>query len=153
MKKIILHVSTPLLLIISSYALADSNPPSVCNGTLTCKQPVNLDFMKPSFWIAQEGFKAGSTTTCTSGTGETEWNTKQNLSFNNNNITLKMQQFSQPQPSFDNPQQEMNSKNLEVISSKLDALRASIESLNQRLANLEAIARGDEEQSRKRRYY
>jgi len=62
--------------------------------------------------------------------------------------------FSQPypQPGF-NPQQEMESKNLEIISSKLDALRASIESLNQRLANLEAIARGDEESSRRRRYY
>ena len=62
--------------------------------------------------------------------------------------------FSQPypQPGF-NPQQEVESKNLEIISSKLDALRASIESLNQRLANLEAIARGDEESSRRRRYY
>jgi len=47
----------------------------------------------------------------------------------------------------------MESKNLEIISSKLDALRASIESLSQRLANLEAIARGDEESSRRRRYY
>jgi len=47
----------------------------------------------------------------------------------------------------------MTSKNLEIISSKLDALRASIESLNQRLANLEAIARGEEDQSRRRRYY
>jgi len=64
-------------------------------------------------------------------------------------------QFSQPPPppSYDNPQQEIESKNLEIISSKLDAIRASLESLNQRLANLEAIARGDEEQSRKRRYY
>lgn len=62
-------------------------------------------------------------------------------------------QFSQPQPSFNNPHQEMNSKNLEVISSKLDALRASIESLNQRLANLEAIARGEQEHSRRRGYY
>ena len=62
--------------------------------------------------------------------------------------------FSQPypKPGF-NPQQEMESKNLEIISSKLDALRASIESLNQRLANLEAIARGDEDSSRRRRYY
>ena len=62
--------------------------------------------------------------------------------------------FSQPypQPSY-SPQQEVESKNLEIISSKLDALRASIESLNQRLANLEAIARGDEESSRRRRYY
>ena len=69
--------------------------------------------------------------------------------------------FSQPaypQPSYQSyqpryePQQDMASKNLEIISSKLDALRASIESLNQRLANLEAIARGDEDRQR-RRYY
>ena len=45
------------------------------------------------------------------------------------------------------------SKNLEVISSKLDALRASLESINQRLANIESIARGEQEDSRKRRYY
>ena len=68
-----------------------------------------------------------------------------------------------PQPSFQQPsypsyspryesQQDMTSKNLEIISSKLDALRASIESLNQRLANLEAIARGEEDKHR-RRYY
>ena len=57
-----------------------------------------------------------------------------------------------PQPSY-NPQQDLESKNLEVISSKLDAIRASIESLNQRLANLEAIARGEEEQGRRKRYY
>ena len=62
-------------------------------------------------------------------------------------------QFSQPQPSFNDPHQEMNSKNLEVISSKIDALRASIESLNQRLANLEAIARGEQDHSKRRGYY
>ena len=56
------------------------------------------------------------------------------------------------QPSY-NPQQDLEAKSLEVISSKLDALRASVDSLNQRLANLEAIARGDEDQSRRRRYY
>ncbi len=55
------------------------------------------------------------------------------------------------QPSYA-PQQDLEAKNLEIISSKLDALRASIESLNQRLANLEAIARGEEDQ-RRRRYY
>ena len=57
-----------------------------------------------------------------------------------------------PQPRYENPRDDINSKNLEIISSKLDALRASIESLNQRLANLEAIARGEEPGSR-RRYY
>ncbi len=66
------------------------------------------------------------------------------------------QQPSFSQPSYPQPSnygQEVESKNLEIISSKLDAIRASLESLNQRLANLEAIARGDEEQSRRRRYY
>ena len=45
------------------------------------------------------------------------------------------------------------SKNLEVISSKLDALKASIDSLNQRVANIEAIARGEQEEQRRKRYY
>ncbi|MDP6265771.1 MAG: hypothetical protein QF655_00810 [Candidatus Woesearchaeota archaeon] len=60
---------------------------------------------------------------------------------------------SPPQPSYPSPQQEVETKSLEVISSKLDAIRASIESLSQRMANLEAIARGEEEQGRRRRYY
>ena len=58
-----------------------------------------------------------------------------------------------PPPAFPNPQADIESKNLEIISSKLDALRASIESLSQRMANLEALARGEEEQGRRRRYY
>ena len=59
-------------------------------------------------------------------------------------------QFQQPR--YENPQQEMAAKNIEILSSKLDALRASIESVNQRLANLEAIARGEEDHKRKRYY-
>ena len=62
-------------------------------------------------------------------------------------------QFSPPQSNYPSAQQEVESKSLEVISSKLDAIRASIESLSQRMANLEAIARGEEEQGRRRRYY
>jgi len=58
-----------------------------------------------------------------------------------------------PQPVFPSPQADIESKNLEIISSKLDALRASIESLSQRMANLETLARGEEEQGRRRRYY
>ena len=61
----------------------------------------------------------------------------------------------QPQfqpPRYETPQQDMTAKNIEVISSKIDALRASVESVNQRLANLEAIARGEEDH-RKKRYY
>ena len=69
---------------------------------------------------------------------------------------------SQQSPSFGSPpysqqqkygQDEMTSKNIEVVSSKLDALRATLESINQRLENIEAIARGDEETGRRRRYY
>lgn len=66
----------------------------------------------------------------------------------------------QPQPAFQASQQPsyqgdsyINSKNLEVISSKLDALRATMESINQRLANIEAIARGEQEDNRRKRYY
>ena len=64
-------------------------------------------------------------------------------------------QPAQPQfqpPRYDAPQQDMTAKNIEIISSKIDALRASVESVNQRLANLEAIARGEEDH-RKKRYY
>lgn len=57
------------------------------------------------------------------------------------------------QPSYGTNDSYIASKNLEVISSKLDALRASLESINQRLANIEAIARGEQEDTRKRRYY
>ena len=67
--------------------------------------------------------------------------------------------FQQPQPSFQPqfqqpPQQQgfTAEKDLEIISSKLDALRAALDSINQRLANLEAIAKGEEEQSRERHY-
>ena len=73
---------------------------------------------------------------------------------------MTQQQPSYPQPSlqpqFQHSQQQPQGftaeKDLEIISSKLDALRAALESINQRLANLEAIARGEEEKSR-RRYY
>jgi|TARA_B100002003_G_C13626903_1_gene321032 hypothetical protein len=44
------------------------------------------------------------------------------------------------------------SKNIEVVSSKLDALRASLDSINQRLTNLESIARGEEDDRHRRRW-
>ena len=70
---------------------------------------------------------------------------------------LQQQPSFQPQPSFQQPSLQgdsyINSKNLEVISSKLDALRASLESISQRLANIEAIARGEQEDTRRKRYY
>ena len=53
------------------------------------------------------------------------------------------------QPAQQHPQ-DVASKNMEIISSKLDYLRASLESINQRLTNLENIAKGDQEQ--KQRY-
>ncbi|MBI2101112.1 hypothetical protein HYT53_00705 [Candidatus Woesearchaeota archaeon] len=71
--------------------------------------------------------------------------------------SLQQQGFQPSQPAFQQPSVSNDnfiaSKNLEVISSKLDALRASIESINQRLANIEAIARGEQEDTRRRRYY
>ena len=57
------------------------------------------------------------------------------------------------QPSYTSDSNYIASKNLEVISSKLDALRASLESINQRLANIEAIARGEQEDMKRKRYY
>lgn len=76
--------------------------------------------------------------------------------------SFQQNNFSQPgfqsQPAFQASQQPsgdsyINSKNLEVISSKLDALRATMESISQRLANIEAIARGEQEDQRRKRYY
>ena len=68
---------------------------------------------------------------------------------------FQAQPVFQPQPAFQQPSysSDMASKNLEVISSKLDALRVSLESINQRLANIEAIARGEQEDTRSRRRY
>jgi len=55
--------------------------------------------------------------------------------------------FQAQQPSYPQQQQMFTvDKDMEIISSKLDALRASLESLNQRLANIERIARGEEEE-------
>ena len=64
------------------------------------------------------------------------------------------------QPSFSAPnmqpqaqnQDYTTNKNLEVISSKLDALRASLDSINQRLVNLEGIARGEEQQRYRKKW-
>jgi hypothetical protein len=63
------------------------------------------------------------------------------------------------QPSFQqqgfgqqNDQSYTISKELEILSSKLDALRAGIESINQRLANLERIASGEQEEHKRYRW-
>lgn len=66
----------------------------------------------------------------------------------------QFQQPAQPQFQQQQPAQQQFSatdKDLEIISSKLDALRAGIESINQRLANIEQMARGEQEK-RKYRY-
>jgi hypothetical protein len=66
--------------------------------------------------------------------------------------------YQQPQPVFQpqfqpssQPQGLMQDK-IDLISSKLDVLKASLESINQRLTNLENIARGEESASRKKYY-
>jgi hypothetical protein len=46
------------------------------------------------------------------------------------------------------PQNDLLSKNIEIISYKIDALKASLDSMNQRLANLEAMARGEQQKYR-----
>ena len=63
------------------------------------------------------------------------------------------QQPAFQQPPYTSDSSYIASKNMEVISSKLDALRVSLESINQRLANIEAIARGEQEDTRRKRYY
>ncbi len=72
--------------------------------------------------------------------------------------SFQQQQSFQQQPAFAQPSYTSDSnyiasKNMEVISSKLDALRVSLESINQRLSNIEAIARGEQEDTRRKRYY
>ncbi|OIO63675.1 hypothetical protein COT48_01380 [Candidatus Woesearchaeota archaeon CG08_land_8_20_14_0_20_47_9] len=46
-------------------------------------------------------------------------------------------------------EQYVLSKELEVISSKLDAIRATLENINQRIANLERIAYGEDDHRRR----
>lgn len=48
------------------------------------------------------------------------------------------------------PNNDLVNKNIEIISYKIDALKASIESINQRLANIEAIAKGEQEKPKYR---
>ena len=62
-------------------------------------------------------------------------------------------QSSYQPPSMGTNDSYIASKNFEVISSKLDALRASLDSINQRLANIESIARGEQEEQRRKKYY
>ena len=64
------------------------------------------------------------------------------------------QSFQQP-PTAPQPVQAHDptyiiSKNIEVVSSKLDALQATLESINQRLINLENLAKGEQEKPKYR---
>ena len=51
-----------------------------------------------------------------------------------------MQQQQQPQYNYG------QNRDLELVAAKLDALKATLENINQRLANIERLAYGDEEQ-------
>ena len=104
-----------------------STGPSPDLGMGIDANPVQQPYQKyPSFQQTQQGFQTPS---------------------------FQSQPVFQQQPSYNNNDNFIASKNLEVISSKLDALRATMESINQRLANIEAIARGEQEDTRRKRYY
>ena len=49
----------------------------------------------------------------------------------------------------DDYQKETFTKDVEIISAKLDSLRATLESINQRLANIERLAQGEQQGKRK----
>ncbi len=63
----------------------------------------------------------------------------------------RMESFSEPRPYA--PQQQYYgygpNRDLELVSAKLDALRATLENINQRLANIERVAYGEEENRRR----
>ncbi len=54
-----------------------------------------------------------------------------------------------PQPYPQQPQYYGANRDLDLVVAKLDALRATLENINQRLANLERVAYGEEETRRK----
>ncbi len=60
--------------------------------------------------------------------------------------------YPSSQPPYPDPS-IITQKNLEVLASKMDALKAMLESINQRLVNIESIARGEQEESSRKRYY
>lgn len=67
--------------------------------------------------------------------------------------------FSQQQSFAAQPAQQsyayvppQSGSDLQVISAKLDAIRATLDSLNQRVANIERLAYGEQEQQQKGRY-
>ena len=83
------------------------------------------------------------------GANKSSWQQPQSFELENPQRPSFPQSVQQPQwqqPSY--PPQ--NTRDYEVISAKLDSLRATMDSINQRLANIEAIARGEEERPRRR---
>ena len=58
-----------------------------------------------------------------------------------------MSQEPQPHSMFQQPAYGQN-KDMEIISAKLDSLKATLESINQRIANLERIAYGEDDSKR-----
>ncbi len=54
-----------------------------------------------------------------------------------------------PQPYSQQPQYYGANRDLDLVVAKLDALRATLENINQRLANLERVAYGEEETRRR----
>ncbi len=119
----------------------------------------------PSF-DSQQDFAAGFGRDSTSGLGGTSdigaWPSAEpkplNLGYPQQQMQQPSQQspFQQSSPRYQEapqqqflPQQTL-SKDIEIISYKLDALKATIESVNQRLATLERIAKGEEEERRYR---
>ena len=99
-----------------------------------------------------------------SNSGMNQANQQMNNSFNPNN-SMPSQSASpmaqmQEQPRIITPQaqetqsglrQESTDKNLELISMKLDNLKIAIENINQRLMNIEKIAKDSQSQEVKRR--
>lgn len=57
--------------------------------------------------------------------------------------------YSQPYPQQPQPQYYGANRDLDLVVAKLDALRATLENINQRLANLERVAYGEEETRRR----
>ncbi len=126
-------------------------------GKLFGKKEKEFDFAPPKDSDLGLGIGAEDTTPGLGGTSDLgsypDTRTQQPLPTFEPAPSTQFQHFPQPQQSFQaqDPTYVLG-KNLEVISSKLDALRAAIESINQRLINLENIARGEEDRTNRYRW-
>ncbi len=66
----------------------------------------------------------------------------------------RMESFREPPRAYSQPYQQPPqyygaNRDLDLVVAKLDALRATLENINQRLANLERVAYGEEESRRR----